>query len=202
MFPCPSGRSSARISHRPTTSPPRSRISSRPALCLSPGGPDGRGPERVSRARTATKPRGAKLAEPLGRYARMLEIRLVEDESMSLFHEGLISGTMHTCQGQEAVAVGVAAALRPTDTVTCTYRGHGHALALGLSPLAVVAELLGRRAGVLEGKGGSMHLVAPDVGLLPTFAIVGAGIPISAGAAYASHVLRGNAVAPAIFRDV
>ncbi|TMC77022.1 MAG: thiamine pyrophosphate-dependent dehydrogenase E1 component subunit alpha [Chloroflexi bacterium] len=131
----------------------------------------------------------------------MLEIRLVEDESMSLFHEGLISGTMHTCQGQEAVAVGVAAALRPTDTVTCTYRGHGHALALGLSPLAVLAELLGRRAGVLGGIGGSMHLVAPDVGLLPTFAIVGAGIPISAGAAYASQVLGDDAVAAAIFGD-
>ena len=145
--------------------------------------------------------RRAELAEPLGRYDRMLEIRLVEDEAMSLFHEGLISGTMHTCQGQEAVAVGIAAVLRPTDTVTCTYRGHGHALALGLTPLAVLAELLGRRDGVLEGKGGSMHLVAPNVGLLPTFAIVGAGIPISAGAAYASQVLRDDAVAAAIFGD-
>jgi len=154
-----------------------------------------------SRANGDETARRAKLAEPLGRYARMLEIRLVEDESMSLFHEGLISGTMHTCQGQEAVAVGVAAALRPTDTVTCTYRGHGHALALGLSPLAVLAELLGRRAGVLGGIGGSMHLVAPDVGLLPTFAIVGAGIPISAGAAYASQVLGDDAVAAAIFGD-
>jgi len=154
--------------------------------------------------KTGTLPpprRRAELAEPLGRYARMLEIRLVEDEAMSLFHEGLISGTMHTCQGQEAVAVGVAAALRPTDTVTCTYRGHGHALALGLSPLAVLGELLGRRAGVLEGKGGSMHLVAPNVGLLPTFAIVGAGIPISAGAAYASQVLGDDSVAAAIFGD-
>ena len=151
---------------------------------------------------TSDEPRRrAELAEPLGRYARMLEIRLVEDEAMSLFHEGLISGTMHTCQGQEAVAVGVAAALRPTDTVTCTYRGHGHALALGLSPLAVLGELLGRRAGVLEGKGGSMHLVAPNVGLLPTFAIVGAGIPISAGAAYASQVLGDDGVAAAIFGD-
>src|SRR5881628_2476160 len=120
---------------------------------------------------------------------------------MSLFHEGLISGTMHTCQGQEAVAVGVAAVLRPTDTVTCTYRGHGHALALGLTPLALLAELLGRRDGVLEGKGGSMHLVAPAVGLLPTFAIVGAGIPVSAGAAYASQVLGDDGVAVAIFGD-
>src|SRR5712692_6293777 len=154
-----------------------------------------------SRETSDERTRRAELAEPLGRYARMLEIRFVEDEAMSLFLEGLISGTMHTCQGQEAIAVGVAAVLRPTDTVTCTYRGHGHALALGLTPLAVLAELLGRRAGVLEGKGGSMHLVAPNVGLLPTFAIVGAGIPISAGAAYASQVLRDDAVAAAIFGD-
>jgi pyruvate dehydrogenase E1 component alpha subunit len=153
------------------------------------------------REKNEQRARRAELADPLGRYARMVEIRLVEDEAMSLFFEGLISGTMHTCQGQEAVAVGVAAALRPTDTVTCTYRGHGHALALGLSPLAVLAELLGRRDGVLEGKGGSMHLVAIDVGLLPTFAIVGAGIPVSAGAAYASQVHRDDAVAAAIFGD-
>ena len=154
-----------------------------------------------SRATNEERTRRAELAQPLGRYARMLEIRLVEDEAMSLFFEGLISGTMHTCQGQEAVAVGVAATLRPTDTVTCTYRGHGHALALGLAPLAMLAELLGRRDGVLEGKGGSMHLSAPDVGLLPTFAIVGAGIPVSVGAAYASQVLGDDAVAAAIFGD-
>ena len=167
-------------------------------------------PKWTSWARPATRrprpaneerARRAELAEPLGRYTRMLEIRLVEDEAMSLFFEGLISGTMHTCQGQEAVAVGVAAVLRPSDTVTCTYRGHGHALALGLSPLAVLAELLGRRDGVLGGKGGSMHLAAPDVGLLPTFAIVGAGIPVAAGAAYASQVLGDDAVAAAIFGD-
>jgi len=156
---------------------------------------------RQSRESGDEPTRRAELAEPLGRYARMLEIRFVEDEAMNLFLEGLISGTMHTCQGQEAVAVGVAAVLRPTDTVTCTYRGHGHALALGLTPLTVLAELLGRRDGVLEGKGGSMHLVAPNVGLLPTFAIVGAGIPISAGAAYASQVLRDDAVSAAIFGD-
>lgn len=156
---------------------------------------------RRPRESTEERARRAELAEPLGRYARMLEIRLVEDEVMNLFFEGLISGTTHTCQGQEAVAVGMAAALRPTDTVTCTYRGHGLALALGLSPLALLAELLGRRDGVLEGKGGSMHLTAPDVGLLPTFAIVGAGIPVAAGAAYASQVLGDDGAAVAVFGD-
>jgi acetoin:2,6-dichlorophenolindophenol oxidoreductase subunit alpha len=120
---------------------------------------------------------------------------------MKLFFEGLISGTMHTCQGQEAVAVGLAATLRPTDTLTCTYRGHGMALALGLTPLAVLAELLGRRDGALGGKGGSMHLSAPAVGLLPTFAIVGAGMPVAVGAAYAAQVRGDDSVAVAVFGD-
>lgn len=145
--------------------------------------------------------RRAELGDPLGRYERMLEIRLVEDEAMNLFLEGLVSGSMHTCQGQEAVAVAVAAALEPDDIITTTYRGHGIALAAGLSPLALFAELLGREDGPLGGRGGSMHLSAPDVGLLPTFAIVGAGLPVAAGAAYASQVLGDARVAVADFGD-
>ena len=145
--------------------------------------------------------RRAALAEPFGRYARMVEIRLIEDESMNLYLEGLIAGSMHTGQGQEAVAVGVAASLRPTDMVTCTYRGHGLALALGLTPVALLAEMLGRSDGSLGGKGGSMHLSAPEIGLLPTFAIVGGGIPVAVGAAYASQVRRDGGVAVAAFGD-
>jgi pyruvate dehydrogenase E1 component alpha subunit len=131
----------------------------------------------------------------------MIEIRLIEDESMNLYLEGLIAGSMHTGQGQEAVAVGVAASLRPTDLVTCTYRGHGLALALGLTPIALLAEMLGRKDGSLGGKGGSMHLSAPEIGLLPTFAIVGGGIPVAVGAAYASQVKRDGGVAVAAFGD-
>src|SRR5258705_280547 len=145
--------------------------------------------------------RRAALTDPLGRYARMVEIRLIEDESMNLYLEGLIAGSMHTGQGQEAVAVGVAASLRPTDMVTCTYRGHGLALALGLTPIALIAEMLGRRDGSLGGKGGSMHLSAPEIGLLPTCAIVGGGIPVAVGAAYASQVKRDGGVAVAAFGD-
>jgi pyruvate/2-oxoglutarate/acetoin dehydrogenase E1 component/TPP-dependent pyruvate/acetoin dehydrogenase alpha subunit len=144
--------------------------------------------------------RGA-LANALGRYTRMVEIRLIEDESMNLYLEGLIAGSMHTGQGQEAVAVGVAASLLPTDMVTCTYRGHGLALALGLTPIALLAEMLGRSDGSLGGKGGSMHLSAPEIGLLPTFAIVGGGIPVAVGAAYASQVKRDGGVAVAAFGD-
>ena len=162
-----------------------------------------RGPARVEDATLAPgqRARRAELADPAKRYERMLEIRLVEDEAMNLFLEGLVLGSMHTCQGQEAVAVAIAAALAPDDTITCTYRGHGIALAAGLSPLALFAELLGRKAGAIGGKGGSMHLSAPDVGLLPTFAIVGAGLPVAAGAAYASQVLGDGRVAVADFGD-
>jgi pyruvate dehydrogenase E1 component alpha subunit len=162
-------------------------------------------PTTTARASTAAASgdasRRAALANPLGRYARMVEIRLIEDESMNLYLEGLIAGSMHTGQGQEAVAVGVAASLRPTDLVTCTYRGHGLALALGLTPLALIAEMLGRKDGSLGGKGGSMHLSAPEIGLLPTFAIVGGGIPVAVGAAYASQVKRDGGVAVAAFGD-
>lgn len=130
-----------------------------------------------------------------------MEIRLLEEEVQSLFDEGLVHGTTHLGVGQEAVAVALASVLAPTDPVTCTYRGHGTALALGLNPSAVLAEILGRSTGVVGGLGGSMHLVGVHVGLLPTFAIVGAGLPIAAGAAYASKMQGSGRVAVAVFGD-
>lgn len=135
------------------------------------------------------------------RYRRMVEIRLVEDRIIELFGEGLIPGTTHTCQGQEAVSVAIAASLRPTDTVACTYRGHGLALALGVTREAVLGEVLGRRLGCMGGLGGSMHLSDPSVGLLPTMAIVGAGVPIGAGAALAAQVNGTDDVALSVFGD-
>jgi acetoin:2,6-dichlorophenolindophenol oxidoreductase subunit alpha len=135
------------------------------------------------------------------RYARMLEIRLAEERVLELFGEGLIPGTTHTSQGQEAVCVGIAAATRPTDTVACTYRGHGMALALGATREAVLGEIMGRQIGCMGGLGGSMHLSDPTVGLLPTFAIVGAGIPIAVGAALTAQVLGTDDVAISVFGD-
>lgn len=135
------------------------------------------------------------------RYEAMSEIRAFEDRVQAMFFEGLVHGTTHTCQGQEAVAVGIAAAARPTDTVTCTFRGHGHALALGTPPLTVLAEIMGRRIGSVGGLGGSMHLCDVSVGLLPTFAIVGAGIPVAAGAAMTAQVKGTDGAAIAIFGD-
>lgn len=138
---------------------------------------------------------------PISRLERMIEIRLVEDRIQELFAQGLVAGTTHTCQGQEAVTVAVAAATRPTDVVSCTYRGHGVALALGIRPEVVLGEVLGRQIGCMGGLGGSMHLSDPDVGLLPTFAIVGAGIPVAVGAALTFATTKSDGVALSFFGD-
>ena len=137
----------------------------------------------------------------VARLERMVEIRAFEDRCRDLFAEGVVSGTTHTAQGQEAVAVGLAAALRPTDKVTCTYRGHGHALALGMEPVTAMGEILGRRAGSIGGLGGSMHLCDMEIGLLPTFAIVGAGIPVAVGTALTAQVTGTDDIGVAVFGD-
>ncbi len=149
----------------------------------------------------ARRRRAAIQADRRERYRRMVEIRLAEERILELFGEGLIPGTTHTSQGQEAVCVAIAAATRPTDTVACTYRGHGLALALGMTQESVLGEILGRQIGCMGGLGGSMHLSDPSVGLLPTFAIVGAGIPIGTGAALTAQVLGTDDVAISVFGD-
>ena len=95
----------------------------------------------------------------------------------------------------------LAAATRPTDTVVCTYRGHGTALALGVTQEAVLGEILGRQIGSMGGLGGSMHLSDPSVGLLPTMAIVGAGIPIARRGRLDAQVLGTGAIAISVFGD-
>jgi pyruvate dehydrogenase E1 component alpha subunit len=145
--------------------------------------------------------RRADLSDPLTQYLRMAEIRYFEDRVVGLFAEGLVHGTTHTCQGQEALAVGLATVLRPTDAVACTYRGHGIAMALGMTPDAVLGEIMGRITGCIGGVGGSMHLSDPAIGLMPTFAIVGAGIPIGAGAGLAFQTRREDRVAVGVFGD-
>lgn len=138
----------------------------------------------------------------LARYERMLEIRHVEDKILHLFAQGNVPGSTHTSQGQEAVSVAIAAATKLGDQVTCTYRGHGLALALGMEPVSVIGEVLGRTVGSIGGVGGSMHLSDPDIGLLPTFAIVGAGLPVAVGAAIgARQRLSPDAVGVAVFGD-
>lgn len=133
--------------------------------------------------------------------ARMIEIRRVEDNVQTLYNDGHIRGSTHLSSGQEAVSVGIAVAARTTDTITCTYRGHGTALALGVSPEAVLGEICGRSIGCIGGIGGSMHLGDTSVGLFPTFAIVGAGVPVAAGAALTAWVRESDDASIAIFGD-
>ena len=134
---------------------------------------------------------------------QMLDIRFCEERIQRLFEEGLVRGSTHLCIGQEAVSVGAAAAVEPErgDTVLCTYRGHGMALALGMSLHSLLAELMGRQGGCCGGKGGSMHLTDVEHGLLGTFAIVGAHIPIAAGAALSAQIRKSGAVSLAVFGD-
>lgn len=141
------------------------------------------------------------LDSALGRLERMIEIRFVEESIQDLYNDGYIRGSTHLANGQEAVSVGIASVLKTTDVVTCTYRGHAAALALGVTPEGVLGEICGRQIGCAGGIGGSMHLMDADVGLMPTFAIVGAGLPVAAGVALAAKLKRNDAVALTIFGD-
>ena len=134
-------------------------------------------------------------------YERMLEIREFEKQTNALFAAGSIRGTTHLCIGQEALAVGLASVLNSDDVVAATYRGHGIALALGLTSHSVLAEIMGKATGCAGGLGGSMHLCDESVGLLPTSAIIGAGMPIAVGAALAFQVQKKSNVAVAVFGD-
>ena len=131
----------------------------------------------------------------------MVEIRLFEDECHRMFAQGLVRGSTHLCQGQEAVVVGACRALRPGDTMTCTYRGHGAVLAMGAPLDRSFGEILGKAEGLCGGKGGSMHLTDVEVGALGSFAIVGAHLPISVGAAFAARYRATHEVSLCFFGD-
>lgn len=118
-------------------------------------------------------------------FRRMMLIRLFEQRTNELFLRGLMPGTIHLSEGQEAAAVGTCLALSPDDVVTLTHRGHGQALAKGVSPESLMAELFGRETGCCRGRGGSLHVGDYEVGALPAIAVVGASAPIATGIAFA-----------------
>ena len=132
---------------------------------------------------------------------RMVVIRHFEQTAYLRFLQGEIPGTLHQCQGQEAVAVGVCTSLRDTDWITSTHRPHGHALAKGMSPSVAMAEIYGREPGCLGGRGGSMHLGDPDIGILPSIAIVGGGLTIAPGLAMAQKHKGTDGVVACFFGD-
>jgi TPP-dependent pyruvate/acetoin dehydrogenase alpha subunit len=137
----------------------------------------------------------------LGLYGRMMLIRQFEEGIKFLFLEGIMPGTIHQCQGQEATAVGVCAALRQNDFITSTFRSHGHALAKGLSMQELLNELFGAKSGCCKGKGGSMHVGNMAKGMIPAIAIVGGGIPVAAGMALAFQMQKTDRVAASFFGD-
>lgn len=137
----------------------------------------------------------------LGLYRQMLEIRRCEEQLAKSHQAGLIHGACHTYVGEEAVATGVCAHLHNDDAVFSTHRGHGHALAKGVRPHAVIAELFGRVTGCSQGRGGSMHLFAPEVGMMGTSGIVGPCILQAAGAGYSFKLLGLDRVGVAFFGD-
>lgn len=149
---------------------------------------------------TGTQP-ALSAAELLERYEQMAVIRRTEKAAQDLFLAGLVKGTTHLAAGHEAVAVGASGALRDDDYVFATYRGHHHAIARGATPEECLAELMSKASGMCAAKGGSMHLTKADRNMLGSYAIVGAHLPMAAGAAW-SAMLRGTGqVAVAFFGD-
>jgi len=134
-------------------------------------------------------------------YRTMTLVRQVENALSKLFSDGEVPGFIHLSVGQEAIAAGVAAAMKPQDTLLTTHRGHGHVLARGLDVTGFFKEIMGRAGGLCKGRGGSMHVADLSLGVLGANGIVGAGIPIALGSAMA-HSVRGNdGVAVSFFGD-
>ena len=140
-------------------------------------------------------------ADLLRLYRQMVLIRRFEERAAELRQAGLIPGFLHPSIGQEAVAVGVCAALGPDDVITSTHRGHGHMLARGADPRRMYAELYARRDGYNRAKGGSLHMIDTELGFLGANGIVGGGIPLATGAALQLRRSGSGGVAVSFFGD-
>src|ERR1700716_1748971 len=128
-------------------------------------------------------------------------IREAEQPAYDLFLQNFVKGPSHLSLGQEAVAAGFAVAMRADDYSFCTYRGHAHTLARGAPMVGVLGELLGRKCGLMQGKGGSMHLTSVPHGAMGSYAIVGAHLPVAAGAAWSAQYRGTEQVAVCFFGD-
>jgi acetoin:2,6-dichlorophenolindophenol oxidoreductase subunit alpha len=134
-------------------------------------------------------------------YRMQVEIRESEQRAFDLFLQNLVKGTSHLSLGQEAVAAGFAAAMKPGDLSFCTYRGHAHTLARGVPIEKVLGELMQRDNGLMRGKGGSMHLTSVEHGVMGSYAIIGAHLPIACGAALRAQYKGDDDVAVCFFGD-
>ena len=158
-------------------------------------------PVPVDEAVPGARPADLDDAALVGLYRDMVRVRAFEEEVIDAFAKGLIPGSTHPCIGAEAIKAGALATLRPDDLVFATYRGHGEVLLKGVDPVGVMAELMGRATGVCKGKGGSMHLSEPSVGLVSTNAIVAGHIPMAGGAALSCQFRRTGQVVLCFFGD-
>jgi len=134
-------------------------------------------------------------------YRMQVEIREAEQRAYDLFLQNLVKGTSHLSLGQEAVATGFAAAMKPGDLSFCTYRGHAHTLARGVPIEQVLGELMQRDNGLMRGKGGSMHLTSAEHGVMGSYAIIGAHLPIACGAAWRAQYKGAKDVTACFFGD-
>jgi pyruvate dehydrogenase E1 component alpha subunit len=134
-------------------------------------------------------------------YKKVLELRLFELKVQELYRNGRLPGFVHLYVGEEAVAVGVCSHLENSDLVFSTHRGHGHALAKGVTAGIVLAELWGKVTGSSGGRGGSMHMYAPEYGFMGTNGIVGAPIPLATGAALSAKLRKKSQVVVCFFGD-
>jgi TPP-dependent pyruvate/acetoin dehydrogenase alpha subunit len=181
----------------PEAPPPSSAALSPEVEALSPeaGGP----PPAIE-----TSPAGSEAPSSESRlelYRLMYEIRAFETRAYDLFLSGLVKGTSHLSLGQEAIAAGFGVAMRDDDWSFATYRGHAHTLARGVAMAPVMGELMGRAGGLMAGKGGSMHLTSVEHNMMGSYAIVGAHLPIAAGAALSAQYRKSGQVAVCFFGD-
>jgi acetoin:2,6-dichlorophenolindophenol oxidoreductase subunit alpha len=137
----------------------------------------------------------------LALYRSQVVIRESEQRAYDLFLQNLVKGTSHLSLGQEAVAAGFATAMRPGDLSFCTYRGHAHTLARGVPIDKVLGELMQRNNGLMRGKGGSMHLTSVEHGVMGSYAIIGAHLPIACGAALRAQYRGDGDVTVCFFGD-
>jgi pyruvate dehydrogenase E1 component alpha subunit len=140
-------------------------------------------------------------AKRLEMYRTQVTIREAEQRAYDLFLQNLVKGTSHLSLGQEAVAAGFAGAMKPGDLSFCTYRGHAHTLARGVSVEKVLGELMQRDNGLMRGKGGSMHLTSEEHGVMGSYAIIGAHLPIACGAAWRAQYKGDKDVSVCFFGD-
>jgi TPP-dependent pyruvate/acetoin dehydrogenase alpha subunit len=155
----------------------------------------------------ATRPAKTGLNDDIGEDNRLklfetqVIIREAEQRAYDLFLQNLVKGTSHLSLGQEAVAAGFAVAMKKGDLSFCTYRGHAHTLARGVPVEKVLGELMGRDNGLMRGKGGSMHLTSEEHGVMGSYAIIGAHLPIACGAAWRAQYKGDKDVSVCFFGD-